>query len=155
MDSGLYNQSGAPTATLLEDPTALVDYTLYWITCQNIREANYLLAIINSDVLYESVESLMPKGQFGARHLQKHLWKLPIPEFDPARELHAAIAEAGATAAARAKDKLEELWKQREQSDEKLTVTIARRELRKWLRASPEGRAVESGVSRLLRDGAF
>ena len=25
----------------------------------------------------------MPKGQFGARHLHKHLWKLPIPEFDP------------------------------------------------------------------------
>ena len=87
---------------MLEDPAALVDYTLYWITCQDIREANYLLAIINSDVLYKSVESLMPKGQFGARHLQK---------------------------------------------------TIARRELRTWLRGSPEGAAVEGMVGRLLGDG--
>ena len=146
----LYNQSGTPTATLLEDPAALVDYTLYWITCQDIREANYLLAIINSDVLYKSVESLMPKGQFGARHLQKHLWKLPIPEFDPAQKLHAAIAEAGAAAAAGAAKKLEAL---RAERGEQLTVTIARRELRTWLRGSPEGAAVEGMVGRLLGDG--
>ena len=153
-DSGcvrvLYNQSGTPTATLLDDPTALVDYTLYWITCQDIREANYLLAIINSDVLYKSVESLMPKGQFGARHLQKHLWKLPIPEFDPEKELHAAIAEAGAAAAAGAAKKLEAL---RAERGERLTVTIARRELRAWLRGSAEGAAVEGLVGRLLGDG--
>ena len=33
---------------------------------------------------------------------------------------------------------------------DELTVTIARRELRKWLRTSNEGRAVEAAVSRLL-----
>ena len=75
----LYNQSGAPTATLLEDDTALVDYTLYWIACKDIQEANYLVAIINSHALSEAVAPLMPKGQFGPRHLQKHLWKLSIP----------------------------------------------------------------------------
>ena len=88
----LYNQSGTPTATLLNDSAALVDYTLYWIACKDIEEANYLLAIINSDSLYEAVIPLMPKGQFGARHLQKHLWKLLIPEFDPTQKLHMAIA---------------------------------------------------------------
>ena len=31
-----------------------------------------------------------------------------------------------------------------------MTVTIARRELRKWLRASDEGQAVEDVVGRLL-----
>ncbi len=35
----------------------------------------------------------MPKGQFGARDLQKHLWKLPIPEFDPDNAVACAIAE--------------------------------------------------------------
>ena len=48
----------------------------------------------------------MSKGQFGARDLQKHLWKLPIPEFDPSQELHVTIAEAGATAAFAAEKKL-------------------------------------------------
>lgn len=32
----------------------------------------------------------------------------------------------------------------------KVTVTIARRELRKWLRESREGRAVEEAVTELL-----
>ena len=34
-------------------------------------EAYYLLAIINSDALYEAVTPLMPKGQFGSRDLDK------------------------------------------------------------------------------------
>ena len=146
----LYNQSGAPTAALLESDAVLADYTLYWTVCKDIREANYLLAIINSDALSEGVAPLMPKGQFGARHLQKHLWKLPIPEFDAARELHGAIAEAGAAAAEGARESLAEL---REERGKRVSVTIARRELRQWLRASPEGRAVETAVARLLAGG--
>ena len=89
----------------------------------------------------------MPKGQFGARHLHKHLWKLPIPEFDPANEQHIAIAKAGEAAAHGAALQLEQLREQRG----KVTVTVARRESRKWLRESPEGAAVEAGVARLLR----
>ena len=146
----VYTTSGQPTAGLLGEDEILVDHVLYWISCRNIEEANYLLAIINSVSLYNAVSGMMPKGQFGARHLHKHLWKLPIPEFDPSQELHTAIAGAGATAAAVAKAKLDELQEQR---GDKLTVTIARRELRKWLRGSTEGKAVETFVGRLLASG--
>ena len=142
----LYNQSGAPTAAVLENGAALVDYTLYWIACKDINEANYLVAVINSRALFEAVAPLMPKGQFGARHLQKHLWKLPIPAFDLDQELHITIAEAGAGAAG----VLENL---REQRGDKLTVKIARRELREWLGASDQGQAVGNVVSRLLTSG--
>ena len=145
-----YASSGTQTAALVADDGLLVDYTLFWIACKDINEANYLLAVINNVTLYESVQSFMPKGQFGARHLQKHLWKLPIPEFDPARELHASIAEVGAAAAAGAKAKLDQLQEQR---GDKLTVTIARRELRTWLRTSDEGMAVENTVGPLLASG--
>ena len=143
----VYTTSGEPTAALLHDSGPLVDHLLYWIRCRTIDEANYLLAIINSEALYEAVSGMMPKGQFGPRHLHKHLWKLSIPEFDPMQELHATIAEAGATAAAAAGNKLEEL---RGQRGDGLTVAVARRELRTWLRTSPEGSAVESAVGRLL-----
>ena len=146
----VYTTSGQPTAGLLGQDQILVDHVLYWISCRNIAEANYLLAIINSVALYKAVSGMMPKGQFGARHLHKHLWKLPIPEFDPAQELHASIAEAGKTAAAAAGKKLAGL---REQRGDKLTVTIVRRELRKWLRTSEEGRAVETRVGKLLAGG--
>ena len=115
-----------------------------------VNEANYLMAIINSDALYESVQSLMPKGQFGARHLHKHLWKLPIPEFDRDNRLHVTLAEAGERVAVGASARLAEL---RSERGERLTVTIARRELRAWLRGSAEGRAVEGVVGRLLGGG--
>ena len=146
----VYTKSGEPTAALLHDSGPLVDHLLYWIPCRTIDEANYLLAVINSDALQEAVRPLMSKGQFGARDLHKHLWKLPIPGFDPARELHVTIVEAGATAAARAAEKLADL---REKRRDKLTVTIVRRELRTWLRTSDEGRAVETRVSKLLASG--
>ena len=89
----------------------------------------------------------MSKGQFGARDLQKHLWKLPRPEYDPGEALHRAIARAGELAASGAARKLEGL---RSERGEKLTVTIARRELRKWLRASETGAGVEAAVGDLL-----
>ena len=144
----LYNQSGAPTATPLEDDEALADYTLYWIACKSTNEANYVLAIINSDALAVAVNRYtIPNWAGNTRHLQKHLWKLPIPEFDPAQGLHAEIAKAGAAAAARAKAKLDDL---REKRGDKLTVTIARRELRAWLRTSIEGKTVETTVGLLL-----
>ena len=140
----VYSKSGEPTAAILHDNTALVENVLFWVPCRNTDEADYLLAIINSDVLREAVTPMMTKGLFGARDLHKRLWKLPIPNFDPEEELHATIAEAGARAAAGAAAKLEEL------RGDKLTVTKARRELRTWLRTSPEGRTVETVVGKLL-----
>ena len=80
-----YTSAGYPTATLIQDDDSIVDYKLFWIACQDLQEAHYLLAIINSDTLNEAVTPFMSKGQYGARDLQKHLWKLPIPEFDPRR----------------------------------------------------------------------
>ena len=146
----VYTSAGQPTASLIENDNVIVDYKLFWVACRNIEEANFLLAVINSGALQVAVNPLMSKGQFGARDLQKHLWKLPIPEFDPSQELHATIAEAGARAATAAGKKLEEL---RRQEGDKLTVAIARRELRKWLRTSGEGRTVETAVGRLLTGG--
>ena len=81
--------------------------------------------------------------------MHKHLWKLPIPEFGPAEALHVEVSQAGEAAARGAARQLEQL--RQERGD--VTVTIARRDLRKWLRGSPEGAAVEAGVGRLLAGG--
>ncbi len=148
----IYTKAGQPTAAILHDREAFVENVLFWVPCKHVQEAHYVAAIINSETLYEAVTPLMNKGQFGARDLHKHLWKLPIPEFDPAQKLHAAIAEAGAAAAAGAAKQLEAL---RAERGERLTVTIARRELRAWLRGSAEGAAVEGLVGRLLGDDAL
>ena len=146
----VYTSAGQPTAALVKEDGLVIDYKLFWVGCKDKDEANYLLAIINSDALYEAVIPIMSKGQFGARDLQKHLWKLPIPEFDPKQKLHVAIAKAGERAAAGAARKLAEV---REQRGNKFTVKVARAELRKWLRESSEGKQVEAAVSALLGRG--
>ena len=141
-----YAGSGTPTATVVRGDQSIVDYTLYWINCESFNEAHYLTAIINSDQLYEQLKPLMPKGQFGARHVQKHLWRLPIPEYDAANPDHVAVSDAGRRAALGVERELGNL----RQRYARLTVTIARREVRKWLRESVEGKRVEEVVGVLL-----
>ena len=141
----VYTKSGEPTAALLQDDEAILDQKLFWTTCKDLREAYFLLAIINSRTLYEVAIPLMAKGQFGARDLQKHLWKLPIPEYDADNALHVELSDAGEAAASAARQ-LARLRQERE----RVTVTVARGELRAWLRASAEGAAA---VGRLLGGG--
>ena len=143
----LYSKSGQPTASLVTDNQAIIDFNAYWVTCRNVQEAYYLLAIINSDTLYDAATPLMSKGQFGARDLHKQLWKLPLPEFDAGDFTHQAVAEAGSWAVLETAHWLEEL---RQEYGERLTVTIARRELRKRLRNSRVGAVVEGAVENLL-----
>ena len=131
---------------MLRENDALVDHLLYWIACENISEANYLLAVINSNALYREVASLIPKGQFCARDLHKHLWKLSIPAFDACNLLQVRASHAGEAAAQGAAKHLTELRQDRGE----LTVTIARREIRNWLRESKEGKGLEEVVKRLL-----
>ena len=145
----VYTSAGQPTASLIQDDNALVDYKLFWVTCKDIAEANFLLAIINSDALRKAVAPFMSKGQFGARDLQKHLWKLPIPAFDPSLKLHINVAEAGANAATAAAKQIAQL---RQARGDRLTVTISRRELRQSLQTSTEGQAVESAVIQLFSE---
>ena len=147
----LYTSSGRPTAVLLDDDAAIVESSLFWIACRDKQEADYLLAVINSDVLAEAVNKYtIPNWAGNTRHLQKHVWKLPIPEFDPEDALHAAIAAAGQAAAAGASARLAEV---RAERGDDVSVTVARRELRAWLRQSAEGKAVEAAVTDLLRAG--
>ena len=142
----VYSGCGTPTAGLIHDVDVIVDYKLFWIACKDTMEAHYLLAIINSDALYELVTPLMSKGQFGARDLQKHLWKLSIPEFDAGNSLHVQVSQAGEAAAQGVAKQMAQLRQDRGE----VTVTVARRELRKWLRESTEGKAAEEAVGDLL-----
>ncbi|MYD41005.1 MAG: N-6 DNA methylase [Acidimicrobiia bacterium] len=78
----VYTSAGRPTAAIIEDPTAIIDCKLYWISCETVDEAHYLLGLINSHTLYQQTTRFMPKGQYGPRDVHKHLWKLGIPRFD-------------------------------------------------------------------------
>ena len=81
-------KSGAPTAALIQDDSdALVDY-LAVLDCRakTSRKRTTCLAIINSQALYRIGGIHSWRRANSARAIcTKHLWKLPIPEFDPAK----------------------------------------------------------------------
>ena len=148
----VYSSSGRPTAAIVDDEDLIVDYTLYWMPCETRDEARFLCGIINSSVLEELVAPYMPKGQFGARHLQKHLWKLPIPAFDPSDSSHQRIAAAAEAAAAGSAAAIAaEAAAAEAHGLTSLSVGVARKWARAWLKSSAEGAEVEAAVGALFR----
>ncbi len=135
----------------MHDPLAIIDTKLFWIPCTTESEANYLTAVINSRVLEQAAAPLRSKGQFGSRDLQKHLWRLPIPEYDETEALHRQIAAAGAGAATGAAAVLRGVQAARAAAGKTTSATVARRELRAWLAVSEAGRRVEHLVTQLRR----
>ena len=149
-----YTQSGRPTAALIDDRQAILDRKLYQVTCRNLDEAYYLLAIINSLALEEAVRDFMPKGQFGARDLEKHLWKLPVPEYDASNESHAALSQLGRTAAHECHELIAGLAASNAAANARPTATAARARLRNaWQPTSQTAQAIETAVSKLLAAG--
>ncbi len=146
----LYATSGRPTAAILLSATSLVDTKLYWVKCKTLEEAHYLAAIINSNTLEQAVQKFMPKGQFGARDLHKHLWRLPIPIYDNDNSLHANLAQLGNQLATEATTHLTNIRTTRAATNKPTTITVARRELRKWLSTHPPAQQIEKLVAQLL-----
>ena len=94
----VYTKAGKNlVAAVVSDASAVVDHTLYWGGV-GIEEAYYLCALLNSEGVRMQVEQYQAQGQWGARHFDKYVFNLAIPEFDRDEELHARLAAAGRTA---------------------------------------------------------
>ena len=131
----IYTSAGAPTAALLRDNYALVDHRLYGSPARTNTRRTIFSPSSTATALHDAVTPLMSKGLFGARDLHKHLWNLQrIPGFDPDDDLHIDISDGQRRRRARRNG----LPLLREERD-KLTVKIARDELRGWLRAITGG----------------
>ena len=96
----VYGASGMHiTAALVDGSPAVAEHKLYWATVATAAEGHYLCAILNSPVTTELVRPLMSYGK-DERDIDKAIWRLPIPTYDPADPAHAALADLGAQAAA-------------------------------------------------------
>ena len=146
----VYTTSGRPTAAVLEENDVIIDCRLFWLSCDTLNEACYLAAIINSDTLYKSVMPMMSQGQYGARDLHKHLWKLPIEVYNSDNPIHRALAKAGSIAADQAAEVLVEEKRVRAAAGKEMTVGVARKTIRAWFKNSEVGRAIETHVEALL-----
>lgn len=142
-----YAASGRPTAAIIADNKAIMDTTTYQIICAGMDEAHYLMAIINSVTLEDAVEPFRPTGRFGkggARHVHKHLWKLPIPRYDPSNAAHAELSALGESASQSATARVDAMESRR-------SVAKVRRELRdKWQPNDADCVEIEKAVAALL-----
>ena len=78
------------SAALVTDPRMIIEHAVYWATVTTEAEGNYLVGILNSPSLTELARPLMSYGK-DERHIDKHVWKLPIPVYDSTNDLHLAI----------------------------------------------------------------
>lgn len=94
----VYNKSGMHVvAAKLKNPRAVVENGLYWATTSTESEADFLCAILNSPAVTELARPYMSYGK-DERDIAKHVWQLPIPEFDASNSAHAELAQLGRAA---------------------------------------------------------
>ncbi|MEU8425080.1 N-6 DNA methylase [Micromonospora sp. NPDC048835] len=137
----VYSKSGMHVAAaLVNEPGAVIDHSLYWAPISCLEEGLYLCAILNSPLLTELARPLMSYGK-DERHVDKHVWKLPIPLYDPADGAHQRLANLGAA---------QHEVVSRLSLDERADFTALRRMVRNELARHPTGGQVDAEVARLL-----
>lgn len=91
----IYNTSGMYlSAAYWTGTDELVDSSLYWASVPNRQEGMFLVTILNSDVLQDTVSPLMASGK-DERHFHKSVFALSWPKFNPADHRHNRLAELG------------------------------------------------------------
>ncbi len=136
----VYAASGMHVAAaLVTDPRVIFEHAVYWAAVASESEGHYLVGILNSPSLTELVRPLMSYGK-DERHVDKHVWKLPIPTYDPSNEVHTEISQL-------ARQLTAEIADQNFRSDYFVTI---RRDIRTFLAEYPLGRRLDELVVELL-----
>lgn len=137
----IYNSSGMHVAAAkLRDPRGVLNNKLYWCAARSEEEGDYLCALLNSPVTTEFVRPLMSYGK-DERDVHKHVWKLAIPEFDPANRSLARLAQLGALA---------ERLAGAVEVDPDLHFAASRRRIRERLAENPDAAEIDDLVYELL-----
>jgi len=92
----VYTASGTNlTAAIVENERSIIESKLYWAACANMEEADYLCAVLNSNIANDGVKPMQSKGNFGPRDFHLYIWMLPFPEFNLENDLHMQISQLG------------------------------------------------------------
>lgn len=83
---------------LSSDHEGIAEHKLYWMKTATQAEADYLVAILNSETARAAAEQWQSEGQWGKRDFDKAVFNLPISVFDPKDALHKRLAKAAARA---------------------------------------------------------
>ena len=138
----IYNTSGMHVvAAKVKNRRALVSSDLYWATVSGEAEADFLCAVLNAPATTETVRPLMSYSK-DERHIHKHIWQLPIPQFDAANPAHQRIVEIAKI--------LEQRVAEFAVSDT-LHFAATRRHIRELLEATEEGQELNDIVFEMLQ----
>lgn len=138
----LYAASGMYLAAArLDDPSAVVDKALYWAAAESEREANYLVAVLNSTHLMTLIRPLLSRGEHNPRHIDKYIFRAAIPQFEPTDALHGQLADLGAAAEAQVAGM--------DLTTDKVRFEAFRRRVREAVADSEVGRDIEAAVAEL------
>jgi len=127
------------SAAVITNANAIIEHAVYWATVSSPAEGHYLAGILNSPVLTVLARPLMSYGK-DERHIDKHVWKLPIPTYDPSDPVHHEIA----TLAAQLAEEISAL------TFRSSNFTVIRRDLRAYIAASTAGQRLNALVAALL-----
>jgi hypothetical protein len=93
----LYNSSAKDAnATVVKrsdwDLAFLIESVTYVCYTENVEEAYYLTAILNSAIPNERMKAFQAKGLFGERHVHKKILDVYFPAFSASDAAHVALA---------------------------------------------------------------
>jgi len=78
----------------------------YTYETEERREADYLVAVLNSPTVDALIKPMQARGLWGPRDVHKKVWELPIPEFNPSDKAHLRLAEIAEACAEKVKEML-------------------------------------------------
>ena len=98
----LYNASAKDANATIVDRTKLdldflVESVAYVFYTDNVKEAYYLTAILNSAAPNAMMKDFQAKGLFGARHVHKKILDIYYPKYNAANQTHQQLATLSKT----------------------------------------------------------
>lgn len=90
---GGYPAAAKFTVTAQNLPRLIIDQTLYWMVVNDADKADYLMGLINSARLGETIRPFQPVGRNGPRHVHE-LPLAVIPPWNGADPLHVGVVTA-------------------------------------------------------------
>jgi len=99
----LYNAAGKNiSAAMISHDARLLpffaEHKIYASAVQARVEGEYLVSVLNSAFVNESIKPFQTLGLLGERDIEKKVLELPIPRFDRKDPIHARLAALGDTA---------------------------------------------------------
>jgi len=96
----LYNMSGTNISAAHFDSASVklrfvIDSTIFSAAFSDPSEADYVAAILNSEVVNDAIKPFQATGLLGERHIHKKVLELPIPPYSSAFKDHRTLAELG------------------------------------------------------------